>query len=414
MITSFVLKVASRCNLNCSYCYMYNLGDKTYLKQPKFMSIDTIKAFAAKLNEYCLENNLNNIQIVFHGGEPLLISKDFYRESIKIFKEILPDNYFDFVIQTNGVGLDDEWYQLFNELNIRVGVSIDGPKEYHDKYRVFHNGKGSYEEVKEAIILGQNYGLNGILSVINIKIPPQELYDEAKALKVKGLSILLPDGHFDQLPEGMEKDLVNTKNYTPYADWLIELFKIWKSDNDRMSVRFFKTLIDLIVGEDEGDQVLGKNINGVAVLETNGNLEVADFIRACYEGITRNDINIHTHAIGDVFKDRLFDVYMNAHSMVSQKCLNCSVYDFCGGGFLGNRYSNDRGFDNPTIYCHDMIKVITYIQNDIIDDIPQETQKEMELLKVSYDDIVHELEFNNEEIMIKSEVKEKLMHYRLA
>ncbi len=61
-----------------------------------------------------------------------------------------------------------------------------------------------------------------------------------------------------------------------------------------------------------------------------------------------------------------------------------------------------------------MIKLITYIQNDIIDDIPQETQEEMELAKVSYEDIVNELEFENKEILIESEIKEKLMHYRLA
>ncbi len=69
--------------------------------------------------------------------------------------------------------------------------------------------------MKDAIILGQNYGLNGILSVINIKIPPQELYDEVKKLKVKGLNILLPDGHFDQLPDGLEKEWVNTKIILP-------------------------------------------------------------------------------------------------------------------------------------------------------------------------------------------------------
>ncbi|UZT97800.1 radical SAM protein [Chryseobacterium fluminis] len=413
MVTSFVLKVASRCNLNCSYCYMYNLGDKTYLKQPKFMSLDTMTTFAEKLSRYSDQYGLKSFQIVFHGGEPLLYPKEFYRESIKIFREKLSDSYFDFVLQTNGVGLDEEWYHLFNELSIRVGVSIDGPKEYHDKYRVFHNGKGSYDEVRTAIQLGLDKGMHGVLSVANLNISPKELYQEFKDLNILSFNLLLPDGHFDKLPDGIIREKVNTSDYTPYADWLIELFAIWKSDPDRPNMRFFKTLIQLIAGEEVGDQVLGLKKNGVAILETNGNLEVADSIRACYEGITRNDINIHTHEIDAVLEDPLFDIYINSHQMVNEKCLNCPIYDICGGGFLLNRYSNENGFDNPTIYCHDMIKLVSYIQNDLINSLPEEVCEEMDLTRVSYHEIVEELE-NTRAVSVQKNIKDKLLAYSLA
>ncbi|WP_267405480.1 MULTISPECIES: radical SAM protein [unclassified Chryseobacterium] len=413
MVTSFVLKVASRCNLNCSYCYMYNLGDKTYLKQPKFMSMDTIRIFAQKLSRYGTENSLKSFQIVFHGGEPLLYPKEFYRESIKIFRELLNNSYFDFVIQTNGVGLDEEWYDLFNELNIRVGISMDGPKEYHNKYRVFHNGKGSYDDVQQAIELGLNKGMHGVLSVVNLNITPIELYQEFKNLNIPSFNLLLPDGHFDKLPDDTIKEKVNTSGYTPYADWLIELFEIWKSDSKRPDMRFFKTLIQLIVGEEVGDQMIGLKKNGVAVLETNGNLEVADSIRACYEGITRNEINIHTHEIDAVLEDPLFDIYINSHQMVNEKCLNCPIYEICGGGFLLNRYSNENGFDNPTIYCHDMIKLVTHIQNDLIDSLPADVCKEMQLSKVSYLEIVEELE-NKTSFTIHENIKDKLLAYSLV
>jgi len=392
---------------------MYNLGDKTYLKQPKFMSLDTMTTFAEKLSRYSDQYGLKSFQIVFHGGEPLLYPKEFYRESIKIFREKLSDSYFDFVLQTNGVGLDEEWYRLFNELSIRVGVSIDGPKEYHDKYRVFHNGKGSYDEVRTAIQLGLDKGMHGVLSVANLNISPKELYQEFKDLNILSFNLLLPDGHFDKLPDGIIREKVNTSDYTPYADWLIELFAIWKSDPDRPNMRFFKTLIQLIAGEEVGDQVLGLKKNGVAILETNGNLEVADSIRACYEGITRNDINIHTHEIDAVLEDPLFDIYINSHQMVNEKCLNCPIYDICGGGFLLNRYSNENGFDNPTIYCHDMIKLVSYIQNDLINSLPEEVCEEMDLTRVSYHEIVEELE-NTRAVSVQKNIKDKLLAYSLA
>ncbi len=377
------------------------------------MSLDTMTTFAEKLSHYSDQYGLKSFQIVFHGGEPLLYPKEFYRESIKIFRERLSDSYFDFVLQTNGVGLDEEWYHLFNELNIRVGVSIDGPKEYHDKYRVFHNGKGSYDEVRTAIQLGLDKGMHGVLSVANLNISPKELYQEFKDLNILSFNLLLPDGHFDKLPDGIIREKVNTSDYTPYADWLIELFAIWKSDPDRPNMRFFKTLIQLIAGEEVGDQVLGLKKNGVAILETNGNLEVADSIRACYEGITRNDINIHTHEIDAVLEDPLFDIYINSHQMVNEKCLNCPIYDICGGGFLLNRYSNENGFDNPTIYCHDMIKLVSYIQNDLINSLPEEVCEEMDLTRVSYHEIVEELE-NTRAVSVQKNIKDKLLAYSLA
>ncbi|MCJ8153907.1 radical SAM protein [Chryseobacterium sp. SSA4.19] len=392
---------------------MYNLGDKTYLKQPKFMSLDTMKTFAEKLSRYSDEYELKSFQIIFHGGEPLLYPKEFYRESIKIFREKLSDSYLEFILQTNGVGLDEEWYNLFKELNIRVGVSIDGPKEYHDKYRVFHNGKGSYDEVRNAIQLGLDKGMHNVLSVANLNISPQVLYQEFKDLNILSFNLLLPDGHFDKLPDGIIREKVNTNNYTPYADWLIELFAIWKNDPERPNMRFFKTLIQLIAGEEVGDQMLGLKKNGVAILETNGNLEVADSIRACYEGITRNDINIHTHEIDSVLEDPLFDIYINSHQMVNEKCLNCPIYEICGGGFLLNRYSNENGFDNPTIYCHDMIKLVSYIQNDLINSLSDEACKEMALTRVSYHEIVEELE-NKGSVSVQKNIKDKLSAYSLA
>ena len=117
-ITSFVLKIASRCNLNCSYCYMYNLGDKTYLNQPKRMSLDTIYALSQRIDKHCKEKSLRHIQIVFHGGEPLLVSKNFLKNCIEIFQRQSPDIKFSYIIQTNGVLLNEDWYKFLEKEHI--------------------------------------------------------------------------------------------------------------------------------------------------------------------------------------------------------------------------------------------------------------------------------------------------------
>lgn len=412
-VTTYVLKVASRCNLNCSYCYMYNLGDETYLGQPKSMTISTIVALSKQLDIYCESANINSVHIVFHGGEPLLLNREYFIKCIDIFKSNSPKIEFTFSIQTNGVKLDQSWYDLFVKEGVRVGVSFDGPRKYHDEFRVFHNGRGSYDQVTEVIRLGKGNGLVGILSVINLGIPSQEYYQEMKDLKIESLDLLLPDGHFNRLPDGFEVERFGEYSYTPYADWLIEIFRLWKIDRSRPSIRLFQNIIKMIMGEENvGNQAFGRRTNGVVVIETNGGVEVVDSLRACYEGITRNDLNVQKNKIEELFADDVFEVYYNSHDMVCEQCLNCPVYDLCGGGFLGNRYSNDTGFDNPSIYCKDIVRLVSFIQNDIVDSLPTKAVNKVGAEKLAYDEIIREWELPSL-VKIDKTVKEKLRSFKI-
>lgn len=411
-VTSFVLKIVSRCNLNCSYCYMYNMGDQTYLKQPKFMALETVQIFADRLKSYCESSEIEYVQIVFHGGEPLLAKPDYFEKCVSIFKETVPKVEFIFTIQTNGVTLNQDWYTLFQKLQISVGISIDGPKKYHDEYRVFHNGKGSYNLVAEAIQLGKKNNLAGLLLVVNIGIPIEDLYGEMKKLDVNSLNLLLPDGHYDQAPLGLDVNRWNDKNYTPYADWFIDLYKIWKVDKNRPKIYFFETLVKMIMGQEGiGNQLIGRRTNGVVVLESDGSIEVVDSLRACFEGITRNEINVHNNRLEDIFENETFQLYYRAHDNVTEQCLNCPVLDICGGGFLGHRYSEENGFDNPTMYCKDMVRLISFIQNDILSSLPEETVAQLDVEPLVYEEIINSFSTENE-IKIDPKIQQQLISFK--
>ncbi|WP_281989155.1 radical SAM protein [Aquimarina aggregata] len=411
-VTSFVLKIASRCNLNCSYCYMYNMGDQTYLKQPKFMALETVQNFADRLKSYCENADIKYVQIVFHGGEPLLLKPDYFEKCVTIFKNTAPALEFVFTVQTNGVTLDQDWYSIFQKNNISVGISIDGPKKYHDEYRVFHNGKGSYNKVAKAVQLGKNNNLAGLLLVVNINIPVKELYAEIKRLDVSSLNLLLPDGHYDQAPLGLDENRWNDKHYTPYADWFIDLYKLWKNDKERSKIYFFETLIKMVMGEEGiGNQLIGRRTNGVVVVESDGSIEVVDSLRACFEGITRNEINVHKNNLEDLFEDKTFQIYYRAHDNVAEQCLNCPVFDICGGGFLGHRYSNENGFDNPTMYCKDMVRLISFIQNDILNSLPEDVVQQLNIEELKYEDIINGFEEENN-VKINPEVQEELASFK--
>lgn len=77
---ALVVKIASRCNLNCSYCFMYNLGDETYKLQPKFMKEDTVDQILRQTKKYIIRHDKKYFTFLFHGGEPLLVNPSFFIE----------------------------------------------------------------------------------------------------------------------------------------------------------------------------------------------------------------------------------------------------------------------------------------------------------------------------------------------
>jgi uncharacterized protein len=97
--------------------------------------------------------------------------------------------------------------------------------------------------------------------------------------------------------------------------------------------------------------------------------------------------------------------------MVCEKCLNCPVYEFCGGGFLGNRFANKNGFDNPTIYCRDIIRLISFLQNDLVSGLPNDATRDNGIEKVSFEEILQELK-KAPANTISSSLKQKLTSFK--
>jgi uncharacterized protein len=238
-IDKFVVKVASRCNINCSYCYMYNLGDMSYKNQPKFISEATIERFVEKLKIHIELNKLKLIHIVIHGGEPLLWDKLAFENFILAFKKIKDQNIeVVFSMQTNAILLNDEWCDLFKKHKINIGVSLDGSKLNNDKYRVDKKGKGTYDDVIKGInILNKNGLKAGILSVMNLESDPIEHYNHFNSLNLKSIDILLLDSNYDS-------KLETSSNSRKVHEWYIEIFDKWYNEkNNKSEIRFFEMII---------------------------------------------------------------------------------------------------------------------------------------------------------------------------
>lgn len=385
---TLVIKIASRCNINCTYCYMYNLEDKSYVIQPKFMSPETVGAMMEQVNLHCLTHGLEQFTFVLHGGEPLLASKKFFTDFVEIMQKVMnPTIKCIIQVQTNGILLTEEWCQLFSKLHISIGISIDGNKPTHDKYRLDHQGNGTYDKVLKGIRCAQNFFKNkdsiGILSVINVESDPiEEYYHYKNVLQVRGLDLLIPEATYDKHSYTLDKD------HTPYADWLITIFDLWfqEKDNDRLDIRMFIHLMFVITGGEYSADNFGSQNNEVLVIETNGAIEAVDVLKACGQNFTKNNCNVADTTLDQAMETDLAAMYHFSHSWLPRKCLACPVKDICGSGYIPHRYSSKNGFNNPSIYCHDLLKLITHIQNKIFDELPDNIIEASQAVRFTYQD----------------------------
>jgi uncharacterized protein len=371
LIPDFIFKVTSRCNLNCTYCYMYNKGDLSYLQQPKVMPVAVVDAAIERIRAYSSASGTRRVSMILHGGEPLLAGQTFFRRFVeKANSELLPDIQPVFNMQTNGTLLDQSWLDLLRELDIRFGISLDGPESINDANRVDHRGQGSYARVRRAIdlVLADSRVddlFDGVLSVINLDADPLEIYDLYRCLGIRSANFLLPDGHYDNPPAG----LIAGSTDTPYADWLIRLFNKWFSDDDpTFRIRIFEDIIRLIFGAPIGIDDLGGGHNGAIVIESDGTIEPADPLKICGDRFTKTHFNVADSDIADAYQSELIRISLGGS--MCKKCQQCPVKAVCGGGYLPHRYSVVNGFDNPSVYCHNLMKLIIYIQQKVVDALP--------------------------------------------
>ncbi|MBD8877655.1 radical SAM protein [Roseibium polysiphoniae] len=361
--TTFVVKVVSRCNLNCSYCYMYNLQDSTYRSQPGRMKLDVAEAMAGRIREHLLGHGLKGTAIILHGGEPLLMGRNYMRQWLNVVQEGLGGGIeASFNIQSNGVLIDDEWISFLADSNVRIGLSIDGPRSVHDRFRLYHDGRGSYDDVVKAIRLlnahprGQEI-FTTVMSVVNLDVDPDEVWAEFKSLGIYGFDISLPHANHAHPPPG---------GRWTYRDWLIRLFDLWFDDPQTHGFRYFENVIRMLAGYPHSSDNIGGKPVGVIVVETNGDYEGTDALKCTEHGMTKLGLGVVKNPIDAVYDVPMVAKLQQKHVPVCGTCQDCRASDVCGGGYLPHRYSTladgplEQGFNNPSIYCNALYGLIEH------------------------------------------------------
>lgn len=364
---NFVIKIASRCNLNCSYCYVYNNFDTGWKLQPNFIDINTYKVFCYRISEHIRGYQHANINVILHGGEPLLIDEKTLTHLLEITNNALNPKIVNLTvtIQSNGLLFSRSIGDILRKYKVRLGISVDGPPLYNDMYRVKHNGLGSSYVLEEKLnILHSDYCdvFNGFLSVVNIDANPKEVAKYLFSFEPKNIDFLLPHFNYNNLPKRSHRD------HTPYGDWLIEIFDYWfETGNETTSIRYFESIIRLLLGRNSLVETIGNPVISSIIIQTNGEIELEDTLRSCYDGATHLGYNIFEHSFEEVLNDQKIINLQNNHNHINLniKCQSCKIVDICGGGHLPHRYSTLNNFDNPSVYCSDITKLILHIKQAI-------------------------------------------------
>jgi uncharacterized protein len=350
---NLVLKFTERCNLNCSYCYYFNGLDKTFKERPALLSMNILEQIVHFLSEGIEDLEIRNIGISIHGGEPLLMAKNkFITICDKLYKSLFPklDN-FSLSIQTNGVLIDKEWIKIFEQFKIKVGISLDGPAEYHDKYRLYHSGKGSYYKVEKAIRLlqSENYDF-GILSVIDPANDPEVIYNHfTKFLGITGVDFLWPDFTHDRLPP-----IYSTLKY---GEFITQMFKIWtKNDDPKIQIRFLNSYLGIFLGK--SSLIYGVSSDKdrrdlhLITIRSNGEIGPTDELMSTNPSTTTlTNKLISDISLKEFLQLPIFTELTQAFSYTPDLCRSCCWENCCRGGGITNRFSSINRFNNPSIYC---------------------------------------------------------------
>ncbi len=366
--TTFVVKVVSRCNLNCSYCYMYNLADKTYRNQPAVMRPDVAVAMSRRIRSHATRHRLPWVHLILHGGEPLLMGKTKLKAWVETVRQELHGATVPFFsMQSNGTLFDEEWIPLLADLGVMVGISVDGPEEFHDRYRVDHRGNGSFEEVVRGIRTLQRHPrgpeiFSNVMSVVNPDIPPARLFDFWQFLDVPGFDLSLPHANHANPPR---------PGRFSYGQWLIDFFDLWFDQNrsDR-HVRYFENILRMLFGYPLSTDNIGGKPVGVVVVETDGGIEPTDAFKCCEDGITKLGANVSYNEFDDLYKVPMVAVLQRGAPMLCATCQGCDLRDVCGGGYMPHRFSIEGGFDNPSVYCQDIASLIHHIRRRVLETLP--------------------------------------------
>jgi len=345
------------CNLDCKYCFF--LSKELLYPDSRFRMADEV--LEAYIREIMESHQEPEVTIAWQGGEPTLMGLDFFKRSVELVRKYQkPGQTVMHTIQTNGTLVDDTFAEFFKEHHFLVGLSMDGPREMHDAYRVDKGGKGTHESVVKAWKILNEHGVDvNILTTVNAANVehPLEVYryfrDELKAQYIQLIPIverstaeILPLANQGWGERAGSRplyiqagDLVTKRSVKPeqYGRFLAEIFDEWvRRDVGNVFVINFDTSLANWLGQ-PSMCIFQKTCGDALAMEHNGDLYSCDhFVEPAYKlGNIRE-----THMLEMIASDQQRKFGRDKNDSLPKYCRECEVLFACYGECPRNRFTH--------------------------------------------------------------------------
>lgn len=323
------------CNQNCDYCF-YQPKASIYPGSRFHMSEDLLRVYIQQLIE---AHQTKEVALSWQGGEPTIMGLDFFKKAVHYAESYKkPGQTLVYTLQTNGSLLDDEWCLFLKEHNFLVGLSMDGPQEIHDAYRVDKNGNGTFKNVMRGWGLLKKHDVDvNIMCAVHAANEKRglDIYrffrDFLGATFIQFIPIVPA-----QVCEAVESHAPNRSgavncsvDMMGFGQFLIDIFDEWFGrDNGKVFVQAFDVALGNFVGQHTlcaHAPACGRSL----VLEHNGDMYSCDhFVDKRH--LLGNILNIPM--IDLVTSDQQFEFGMDKLDMLPQYCKQCDVFSLCYGG----------------------------------------------------------------------------------
>ena len=362
--------VGSKCNLDCDYCY-YLEKERLYSKKNQVMSDELLERF---IQQYIESQTMPQVMFTWHGGETLMRPLSFYKRAVELQKKYARGRQIDNSIQTNGTLLNDDWCAFFKENNFLVGISIDGPKEFHDEYRRDKMGRPSFHRVMKGIELLKKHEVEfncmAVVNDYNVDYP-LEFYRFFKEIGCKYVQFTPIVERIRKAPSLLKlataRESFNDVELAPYTvpaekwgKFLCAIFDEWvKQDVGKMFIQIFDSTLANWVGEQPGVCTMAKTCGHAGAMEFNGDVYSCDhFVFPEYR-------------LGNIYSKTLTSMMYSQEQLkfgndkfdtLPKQCRECPVLFACYGECPKNRFIKDKyGNEGLNYLCAGYYQFFTHV-----------------------------------------------------
>lgn len=350
-MTPIIKVVGNSCNLRCDYCF-YNTTDQS---TGCLMSYELIEKFLVEYSQLFARR----LMFIWHGGEPLLAGLSFFRKIVEIQSRISKtDQIIQNSIQTNATLLNEEWAEFFKEYNFTIGISLDGDRESHNRFRKTCNGKGSFEQAMRGIKILRRYGIKPgfiqTLTVDNLSRTRENFNFFANVIGTEKWSVNVYRNVCTENQSMLGQSLTNKQ----LAAFLIDQIELWLAKNDsHLRIREIENFIFAMFGKKARDCSFNGRCSNYFCLEYDGRIYPCDRSSGCSDLL-----------LGDISKQPLLEVlngpkrlmYAGRVNSLPAECLACEWQKSCNNGCTMHRVGS---IDGRYYFCEARKTVFTYLRD---------------------------------------------------